>query len=204
MVTNPVAIMRRENARLQAENERLEEELHNLRDFVQILNDLALATKNVTSDDELLPLLERIFTKALKLLNAPDGSLMLLDDESNELVFVLVKGALAANLKGYRIPANEGIAGWVIQNAEPALVRDVRRDPRFSHTVDEQFTFHTQSIVAAPLIGDRKVYGVIEALNKPGDEPFSDSDLALLGLLCRFAGEALADIERLSPPEKTT
>lgn len=202
MVTNPVAIMRRENARLQAENERLEEELRNLRDFVQILNDLAVATKNVTSDDELLPLLDHIFTKALKLLNAPDGSLMLLDDESNELVFVLVRGALAANLKGYRIPASEGIAGWVIQNADAALVRDVRRDPRFSHTVDEQFTFHTQSIVAAPLMGDRRVYGVIEALNKPGDEPFSDSDLALLGLLCRFAGEVLADIERIAPPEK--
>ncbi|GIL14489.1 MAG: hypothetical protein BroJett038_32090 [Chloroflexota bacterium] len=202
MVTNPVAIMRRENARLQAENEQLQEELRNLREFVQILNDLTRATRSITSDAELLPLLDDIFTRALNLLNAPDGSLMLLDDETDEMVFVLVRGVLAANLRGYRIPASEGIAGWVIKNAQPTLVRDVRRDPRFSHTIDEQFTFHTQSIAAAPLIGDRRVYGVIEALNKPGDEPFDDSDLALLGLLCRFAGEALADIERLNP-EKT-
>jgi GAF domain-containing protein len=201
MVTNPVAIMRRENARLQDENERLTEELRNLRDFVQILNDLTQATTTISSDAELLPLLESIFTKALKLMNAPDGSLMLLDDENDELVFVLVRGTLAANLEGYRIPAGEGIAGWVVQNATPTLVRDVRRDPRFSQTIDEQFTFRTQSIVAAPLVGDRQVYGVIEALNKPGDEPFNDTDLALLGLLCRFAGEALADIERVSPPE---
>jgi GAF domain-containing protein len=124
---------------------------------------------------------------------------MLLDDETNELAFMLVKGSLAADLKGYRIPANEGIAGWVIQQAEPTLVRDVRRDQRFSNTVDEAFKFRTQSIAAAPLIGDGKVYGLIEALNQPGDEPFSDSDLALLGLLCRFAGEALADIERMKP-----
>lgn len=202
MVTNPVAIMRRENARLQAENEQLQEELRNLREFVQILNDLTRATRSITSDAELLPLLDDIFTRALNLLNAPDGSLMLLDDETDEMVFVLVRGVLAANLRGYRIPASEGIAGWVIKNAQPTLVRDVRRDPRFSHTIDDQFTFHTQSIAAAPLIGDRRVYGVIEALNKPGDEPFDDSDLALLGLLCRFAGEALADIERLNP-EKT-
>ncbi|NWG16878.1 MAG: GAF domain-containing protein [Chloroflexi bacterium] len=202
MVTNPVAIMRRENARLQAENEQLQEELNNLREFVQILSDLTRAAHTVTSDAELLPLLDDIFTRAMNLLNAPDGSLMLLDDETNEIVFVLVRGALATNLKGYRIPANEGIAGWVVTNAQPTLVRDVRRDPRFSHTVDEQFTFHTQSIAAAPLIGDRRVYGVIEVLNKPGDQPFDDSDLALLGLLCRFAGEALADIERLNP-EKT-
>lgn len=199
MVTNPMAIMRRENARLQAENEHLHEELRDLREFVHILNDLAVSAKNLSSDEELLPLLESIFMKALNLVNAPDGSLMLLDDETNELVFVVVKGSLASNLIGYRISATEGIAGWVIQNAEPALVRDVRRDPRFSQNIDEQFTFRTQSIAAAPLIGDRKVYGVLETLNQPGDEPFSDSDLALLGLLCRFAGEALADIERMHP-----
>jgi GAF domain-containing protein len=199
MVTNPVAVMRRENARLQDENERLQDELHNLREFVQILNDLTQASQNLTSDAELLPLLDGIFTRALNLLKAPEGSLLLLDDETDELVFVLVRGTLAANLVGYRIPANEGIAGWVVNYAQPALVRDVRRDPRFSNNIDDQFTFRTQSIAAAPLIGDRKVYGVIEALNKPGDEPLAESDLALLGLLCRFAGEALADIERFNP-----
>jgi GAF domain-containing protein len=199
MVTNPVAVMRRENARLQTENEKLQDELRNLREFVQILNDLTTSTKAVTSDEQLLPMLEKIFIKALKMLNAPDGSMLILDDETNELAFVLVKGSLAANLMGYRIPANSGIAGWVIGHAEPTLVRDVRRDPRFSNMVDDQFTFRTQSIAAAPLVGDRKVYGVMEALNQPGDEPFSESDLALLGLLCRFVGEALADIERMEP-----
>jgi GAF domain-containing protein len=199
MVTNPMAVMRRENARLLEENERLQLELRNLREFVKILNDLTQSTKNITNDQELLPLLETIFQKAMSLLNAPDGSLLLLDDETNELVFVVVKGALAANLIGYRISADEGIAGWVVKNAEPTLVRDVRRDGRFSHNIDDQFTFRTQSIAAAPLIGDRKVYGVLETLNQPGDEPFSENDLALLGLLCRFAGEALADIEQMHP-----
>lgn len=199
MVTNPMAVLRRENTRLQAENEHLQEELRNLREFVRALNDLSLSAKRFSSDNELLPLLEQIFVKALNLLNAPDGSLLLWDEEENMLEFVLVRGTLAANLQGYRIPAGEGIAGWVMQNAEPTLVRDVRRDPRFSHMVDEQFTFRTQSIAAAPLIGDRKVYGLIEALNQPGDEPFSEHDLALMGLLCRFAGEALADIERIKP-----
>lgn len=199
MVTNPMAVMRRENARMQEENEKLKSELRNLREFVQTLNDLTLSSKKFTSDEQLLPLLEKIFVKALNLMNAPDGSLMILDDETNELVFVLVRGALAANLKGYRIPAKGGIAGWVVEHAEATLVRDVRRDSRFSDTIDDQFTFRTQSIAAAPIIGNRKVYGVLEALNQPGDDPFSEADLALLGLLCRFAGEALADIERMQP-----
>jgi GAF domain-containing protein len=199
MVTNPMGVLQRENARLHEENEGLRKELNNLKEFVQTLSDLTLAANDIQSDKELFRLLESIFRKALNLLNAPDGSLMLLDDETNELAFVLVQGSLAAHLIGYRIPADEGIAGWVIDNAQPTLVRDARRDPRFSQTIDEQFTFRTQSILAAPLIGDRKVYGVIEALNQPGDDPFSESDMALLGLLCRFAGEALADIERTHP-----
>ena len=36
---------------------------------------------------------------------------------------------------------------------------------------------------------------MVEVLNKPGDAPFDAVDQALLILLCRFAGEALATIE---------
>lgn len=199
MVMNPVAVVQRENARLQAENERLHKELKVLREFVDILNELSERAQSVVSDEALLPLLESTFGKALRLLNAPDGSLLLLDEDTNELVFVLVRGSLASDLKDYRVPASEGIAGWVVENRKAALVRDVRRDARFSDTVDSAFKFRTQSIAAAPLIGDGKVFGLIEALNQPGDDPFSDTDLALLGLLCRFAGEILADIERKQP-----
>ena len=49
MVTNPMAVMRRENARLQEENERLHEELRDLREFVHILNDLTVSAKNISS-----------------------------------------------------------------------------------------------------------------------------------------------------------
>ena len=201
MVMNPVAVVQRENARLQVENEHLQTELNSLREFVQVLNDLAERAKVATNDEALMPMLEATFWKALGLLNAPDGSLLLLDEDTQELVFVLVRGALAGDLKGYRVSALEGVAGWVIKNQEATLVRDVRRDPRFSEAVDAAFKFRTQSIAAAPLIGDGKVYGLIEALNQPGDQPFSDSDLGLLRLLCRFAGEMLAEIERRQPTE---
>lgn len=199
MVTNMLSVIQRENARLQSENQQLQAQLTNLREFVAILNDLASVAQDVTSDTDLLPLLKDILLKALNLINAPDGSLLLLDDETNELVFVLVYGSLAGDLVNYRIPADEGIAGWVVQNAHPALVRDVRRDERFSHMIDESFKFRTLSIAAAPLIGDQKVLGVVEVLNQPGDEPFSELDMDLLKLLCRFAGEALADIQRNHP-----
>lgn len=199
MVTNPVAVLQGENVRLKEENDALKEELRDLREFVLIIDELSKKADGIKDDSELLPLLRDILTRVLDLLDAPDGSLALLDEDKNELVFVIVLGTLASDLTGYRIPADEGIAGWVMKNREVALVRDVRRDTRFFADVDTEFKFRTQSIAAAPLIGNDKVYGVVEALNQPGDQPFSDSDVSLLKLLCRFAGEALANIERSGP-----
>lgn len=203
MVTNTTAVLQRENARLQDENHALQKELRELREFVEILNTLAVSAQGITSNEALLPLLKDVFTRSLNLLNAPEGSLLLLDDETHELKFILVQGAIAEGLLGYRIPADEGIAGWVIQNAKPALVRDVRRDWRFSNTIDDAFKFRTQSLAAAPLIGNGRVLGVLEALNQPVDEPFSEMDLTLLALACHFAGEVLANIERAAPETET-
>ena len=196
MSVNPTAVLQKQNTRLQQENEQLREEVRDLREFVQSLNGLMQAGDRVQSDSELKSLLRNILSRALNLLNTPDGSLVLVDEDQNELVFVLVHGTLGEDLEGFRIPIDEGIAGWVVKKGQAVMVRDVRHDSRFSHMVDDAFKFRTQSIAAAPLIGNRRIYGVIEALNQPGDEPFSDNDLALLGLLCRVAGAVLAELDQ--------
>jgi len=196
MVTNPVTVLQNENKNLRVENRKLREELRGLREFVNALDGLSNIQKKEDGEVDVFGLLDGILWRALKLLNAPDGSLALLDHDKNELVFVIVQGTIGAELEGFRMPADEGIAGWVIKNQEAALVRDVNRDQRFFKGVDERFKFNTLSIAAAPLVGDGRIIGVIEVLNQPGDKPFSEDDMALLKLLCRFAGESLADIER--------
>jgi GAF domain-containing protein len=199
MVTNTIGVVQRENARLQVENQNLQHSLNQLRGFIDILNVLTAAEERITSDDALLPLLRTTFFMALDLIDAPEGSLLLLDNDTNELKFLLVKGLLAERLLDYRIPADEGIAGWVIQNQRPALVRDVRHDRRFSDNIDAEFKFRTQSIAAVPIIGDGEIFGVLEALNQPLDVPFSDQDVTLLNLICRFVGELLINAERSQP-----
>lgn len=196
MMTNPVTALQSENKNLKAENKKLRDELRGLREFVNALDGLSNIQKKEDGEVDVFALLDGILWRALKLLNAPDGSLALLDHDKNELAFVLVHGALGAELEGFRMPADEGIAGWVVKNAEATLVRDVARDQRFFKGVDERFKFNTLSIAAAPLVGGGRIIGVIEVLNQPGDKPFSEDDMALLRLLCRFAGQALADIER--------
>ena len=189
-------LLQRETSRLQDENRALQSEVVSLRDFVRAISELYEAADHFENDSQLYPLLNRILKQALLLCNAPDGSLALLDDDTNELVFIIVQGKLSEQMLNFRMPAHEGIVGWVIENRASALVRNVKTDPRFSNRIDQSFMFNTQSILAVPLLGDGKVFGVVEVLNQPGDQPFSESDLALVNLLCRAAGQVLAYVER--------
>lgn len=207
MTSNPTQVLQAEITRLREENERLQNELYSLRQFVQALQALSQAEAAYHSHADLLRLLDEIGRLTLDLLSAPDGSLLLLDTETGELEFVIVYG-VARELIGTRLQPGEGIAGWVAAEGKPCIVPDVRVDPRFSARIDQLTHFQTKSIAAAPLIGNGHVLGVVEVLNRPEDDPFDALDQALLALFCRFAGEALANIEQatreaelLEPPD---
>lgn len=203
MVSNPTQVLQTEINRLRGENDSLQNELFNLRSFVTALQSLISAEERYNTNEDLLRLLSQIVQQTLDLLSAPDGSLLLLDPDTSELEFVIVHGA-ARTLIGQRLKPKEGIAGWVASTGKACVVKDVRTDPRFSSRMDESADFKTQSIAAAPLIGNGRVLGVVEVLNKPGDVPFNDLDQALLILLCRFAGEALANIEEAGRQQELT
>ena len=198
-MTGPLRFLQTENARLKEENEALRAELTALRDFVMGLSELAEAIDNFSGDgDGIMNILDRLLYHSLEVLDASDGSIILVDDETDELVFVVVHGKVREKLPGYRMPIT-GVAGWVVTHNEPAIINNVRADPRFSPMVDQAFTFRTESLIAVPLVGDGQVLGVVEAINKRDGTPFEEKDKLLLSLLCRFAGTALAKIAEEEP-----
>jgi GAF domain-containing protein len=194
-VRETLRFLQQENVRLQRENQELAEEVSMLRDVLDALRSLQEITASIDVNTNVLRLLERILQSALISINASDGSLLLVDDESEELAFVVVYGAVRDTLKGYRMPIGTGIAGWVAQHAEPVVISNVRLDPRFSEDVDQSFHFHTQSMLCVPIISGSKVIGVIQALNKANSEEFSRTDLTLLGVVAQLAATAITKAE---------
>jgi signal transduction protein with GAF and PtsI domain len=190
-----VAFLHQEVLRLREENRELREEVEVLRKYVEAIQALADAIDQLKPNTEIMPLLDRILQSALIVINAKDGSLLVLDEETGELVFVLVHGEVdKSKLLGFRIPSGKGVAGWVAQQGKPAIIQSPRADLRFFPQIDDAFDFRTQSILAVPIIGRERVLGVIEILNKYADKPFTKADEALVVLLCRFAGELLSAI----------
>jgi signal transduction protein with GAF and PtsI domain len=183
--------MKQEVTRLREENEELKEEVYALRRYIDSINALVDAVDDLDPASPIMPLLERTLFNAQLVVNATEGSLLILDEETGDLVFVLSKGTMADRLQGRRMPHDKGIAGWVVHNAKPTIVNNAPADDRFYAGIDEALQFQTRSVVAAPIIGRSRMLGVIELLNKRDGEPFNEMDQSLLMLLCRLAGDVL-------------
>jgi len=182
---------------LQAENRLLQREADNLRRFLTSIQKLIDAARSRPHESQTLELLEQVLDNALRAINARDGSLLAPDDKTGELVFILVQGDEPhKELVGKRLPAGEGIAGWVAKNRRSTIVNNVTIDERFYPNMDEVIEYKTKSIAAAPLIGGGRMLGVVEALNKRDGQLFTNGNQTLLSLMCRYAGELLYAVIR--------
>ncbi len=163
--------------------QRLEHEVGTLNRLIEITG-LLNSTLNV---EELLALIMR---SGADLLGAETSSLFLLDEERKELEIAVATGAPAEDVVRRRIPAGTGIAGWVVEHGEPAIVDDPGTDPRFYGGIDEQSGFQTRNVLAVPLRTKEKVIGVVEIINKR-DGAFSQDDVRVATALADQAGTAI-------------
>lgn len=195
MDTQPIRFLQQENVRLQEENEQLREEVRVLRQYVTALRALQQAAQGIASEEDAITMLKKTLRAALDVVDAADGSLMLVDPDTDELMFAVVLGSAPPHLIGYRLSPGTGIAGWVAVHRQPLTVNAPQFDVRFSPLVDESFDFQTQSLMAVPLLGRERVIGVIEVLNKFDNQEFTEADLDLLTLLAHIAASALEKME---------
>jgi diguanylate cyclase (GGDEF)-like protein len=155
---------------------------------VNIYNEIG---KTLTSTLEIREILKKIMETIGDYFRPTNWSLLLLDESTNELRFEVAVGKVSESIKDIRIKKGEGIAGWVALHGEPVLVSDVRKDPRFSRTVDKVSNFATESIIAVPMKIKDKVLGVIELINKEEFNPLSKRDLEVLTTVADYAAIAL-------------
>ena len=136
------------------------------------------------------PLLQSIADVARAIFGARASSIMLFDAASDELVFEAVSGE-GEELLGRRLPKDTGIAGWVVAARDPIVVDDVTHDPRFAADFARGTGYVPRGIMAAPLLLDERVLGVLSILDRPERESLSLEELDLLGLFAHQAAVAL-------------
>jgi diguanylate cyclase (GGDEF)-like protein len=168
-----------------------EEEILELKRQVARLSLFHEVGKALFSTLDLQKILQTIMEKISDLLQPDTWSLLMLDENTQELYFEIAIGSGAEKLRDVRLKIGEGVAGWVAQHGEPLLVENTAQDSRFTPKVDELTHTETRSIVCVPIKAHDHVLGVIELVNALGKPSFGVDDIPILKSLADYAAIAL-------------
>ena len=152
-----------------------------------LLNDVARTLSSTLQLDEVLT---RIMEQVETMLNVEAGSLLLADTATGELVFQIALGDKADELKPFRIPKGQGIAGEVALTGKPLMIANVDQDKRHFKKLDQTTHFLTRNILCVPLVLYDQIIGVLEVINKR-EGNFTQNNLDLLSSIASYAAIAI-------------
>lgn len=137
-----------------------------------------LATTAQTWDE----LLETVVDETRDALHADVSSLYLLDRDGAYLTLAATNGLDRFQIGRARVPFGEGVTGRVALSRQPAIIPDIKEDPRFLWVRGiDQRRFIT-SMLSVPLAWNDQTVGVLNIQTERRRE-FSDADVAQLGAI---------------------
>jgi diguanylate cyclase (GGDEF)-like protein len=121
---------------------------------------------------------DTVLGKLGAMMKAERASLMILDQESNELG---VEAAYGFSRPAARVKMGEAVAGAVLASGSPMIVRNADVEPGLPRTNNRRY--RTKSFISFPIaIGGRKI-GVINLTGQIDGEPYEAEDLSLVELM---------------------
>lgn len=147
--------------------------------------------KSITSSLEVSTIINKIMELVHSFFRPANWSLLRVDQEKNELYFVVSEGLDAEKVKDLRLKIGEGVAGHVAETGKSVIVADVNRNNHFNNSIDQLSGFKTTSLVAVPIVFQNKVLGVIELINTLHEKEFTNKELEILETIADFSAIAL-------------
>lgn len=165
-------------------------------DKTRTIEALYRAHRLVSAITELDTLLLRIMEESKDVAHAEACSLMLFDDELEELYFHVTlgdSGEQQERLRRVRLKLGQGIAGAAAAARKSVNVPDADADPRFFKGADDESQFRTRNLLAVPLVDRDALIGVLEVVNKVDAPAFTDADLHVMEMFSSLAATAIAN-----------
>ncbi len=163
------------------------ETMHEYNECVDYLYGISKAIKEPMPIDKLINL---IISAGMSTLKADSGSLMLVDEDNQELVIKKTLGLNKKKIKNSRIKIGEGISGWVAKEKKPLLfVDDYAGNPQF---VKNEPRRNIKSAVIVPLLLEDKLLGILNVNNITSERTLTDQDLKLMTIFSKDCAKAIA------------
>jgi PAS domain S-box-containing protein len=150
-------------------------------------------SRELTAALDLTTVLQRVITLSMSNVGAVNGSIIVMD-ESGEPVegIICVGNKIIENATQQLVETlNNGLAGWVVNNLQGALIPDTSIDERWlQRPDDEDDRTGAKSVVCVPLIVREQLVGVLTLVH-PSPGFFHSSHLDLIQAIADQAGVAV-------------
>jgi putative methionine-R-sulfoxide reductase with GAF domain len=140
---------------------------------IDAVTDQALAHLDVES------LLDELFRRLTELLEVDTAAVLLLDQDTKELVATAAKGIEAEVRQRVRIPVGKGFAGTIVARAEPVVIEHVDETNVVNPILLER---GIRSLLGAPLVASGQVIGVLH-VGTLTPRSFDNADIRLLQMV---------------------
>jgi len=132
-------------------------------------------------------LLQRTLQLSMESIGAASGSIVVLDEKGQ-----VAESAMAIDGKVLTSPINQladtlqsGLAGWVIEHRQAALIENTLNDPRWLPRTWDQDTDTPRSAVSVPLMDRGRVFGVLTLVTNQAGQ-FDQEHLVLLAAIAVY------------------
>ncbi len=155
-----------------------------LRRQVNALREMERIGRSVTASLDLDRVLMVIVDTAVELTGAEEGSLLILDETSGELMMRAARNFQDDFVRTFRLPVEDTLAGEVIRTGKPLLISD--ETPKKIKT-----TYLVRTLLYVPLKVHQRIIGVLGVDNREKSLPLSEQHLTMVSTLADYAAIAI-------------
>ncbi|MBI5052890.1 MAG: response regulator [Chloroflexi bacterium] len=138
----------------------------------------------LTSTLDLDQVLSRVVEAAVSLTDAEEGSLLLLDEYTHELVMRAARNFDDQFVRTFRLRSEDSLAGEVIRTGTPMLF-----GPNMPQKIKTSYL--VRSLIYVPLRMQNRIFGVLGVDNRINARTFADTDVTTLNALADYAAIAI-------------
>ncbi len=153
-------------------------------------------SRELATSLDLRKVLGNVLTLSTENMNAERASLVVLDEFGDPMdAAIIYNGELIPHtVDQLRDVANNGLAGWVLKNRQPALINNTQQDARWLVRPNQELVDPARSALCVPLLAQDVLVGVLTIVHRNVDF-FNPDQFALQKAIADMAGIAIRNAQ---------
>jgi len=149
------------------------------------LRDIVDSLYLITDRGELVSVILKL---VIEFTGAQRSSLMLVNEDENNLRVEAASGMDEEVIRKIRVPIGHGVSGYVVKHGKAVIISGKANPGEYVRPMDRD---DAKSAMSVPLTVDGKVFGVINVSSSESDHLYSNEDLEFLSAFASLAAEVI-------------